>query len=175
MTNTRRVRIPNWNDGSRGNGPYVPLLSPSISIGRRSFVTATNQWVREGKTWKRGRSVVGMGFRRSYVPQKFEARWVARQQSGQVSTSLDVGVWGGGGEVARLWCARGRECFSAQWRSEPAQGQRLAWATGALGLRYGAGRLIRRCARFETTTGTSCRSVRRRNGRRKVSPDFEAF
>ena len=53
----------------KGNGPYVPLLSPSISIGRRSFVTAMNQWVREGKAWKRGRSVVGIGFRRSYVPQ----------------------------------------------------------------------------------------------------------
>ena len=46
-----------------------------------------------------------------------------------MSTSLDVGV----GEVVvkRLaYGARGGgECFSAQWRSEPAQGQRLARAT----------------------------------------------
>ena len=86
-----------------------------------------NQWVREGKAWKRGRSVVCMGFRRSYVPQKSEARWGSPPAVRAVCLRCsDVGVWEGGGEAARLWCARGGECFSARWRSEPAQGQRLS-------------------------------------------------
>ena len=47
----------------------------------------------------------------------------------------------------------GEECLSARWRCEPAQGQRPARATGALDLRGGAGRLIRRCARLRRPWG----------------------
>jgi hypothetical protein len=50
-----------------------------------------------------------MWFPKVIRPTKFEGGDGARQQGG-VSTSLDVGVLGGGGEAARLWCARRGEC-----------------------------------------------------------------
>jgi len=96
-----------------------------------------NQWVREGKAWKRGRSVVGMGFRRSYVAQKFEVRCGSPPavRAGCLRRSMSVF-----GEVVVKWLAHGargeENVFPLD--GEPAQGQRLAWATGALGLRGGA-------------------------------------
>ncbi|MCA1698209.1 MAG: hypothetical protein LC790_04615, partial [Actinobacteria bacterium] len=60
--------------GVDGLGPVrlsseVVAFDSSIAKGCRSFITTMNQEVREEKAWKRGHSVVCMGFESSYVPQ----------------------------------------------------------------------------------------------------------
>ena len=112
--------------------------------------------------------MVGMGFRRSYVPQKFEARWGSPPavRAGCLRRSMSVF-----GEVVVKWLAygaRGEENvlpldggLNPPKDSDPhGLGERLVFemARGSFDQAMGA---------IETTTGASCPSVRRRSGRRR--------
>ena len=96
--------------------------------------------------------MVCMGSRRSYIPQKFEARWDSPPavRAGCLRRSMSVF-----GEVVVKWLAYvragGESVFPLDGDLNLRKDSRLAWATGALGLRDGA-RVVWAMRAIETTT-----------------------